>query len=224
MSNLPNDGYEAMLVTEFDKELRYYSSVFHDRIKTAFNHLESEAMAIGNAAYDRKAKSAQWETDDSGIAEDAYYEGVAFYLATDSIRQGVFKLMIAGLFHLFEQQAAHFCRPPSKFAVAKPGRSPVEDLKCSLLAAGIKVERFKSWPMVDDLRLLANTVKHGDGQSEVELRKRKPALFRTKFDALDGGMGPLYTNLRPMLGEGLELNDGHFTAYADALTAFWLEI
>jgi hypothetical protein len=48
---------------------------------------------------------ASSDDDPSWIAEMAYDQGVDFYLATDAIRQGVFNLMVAGLFHLFEQQA-----------------------------------------------------------------------------------------------------------------------
>ena len=42
---------------------------------------------------------------------------------------------------------------------------------------GIDIEKFSSWAKVNELRLLANAVKHADGDSCTELKGLRPDLF-----------------------------------------------
>lgn len=217
--------YEEMLIAECQEELQYYSRVFHERVAAAFTNLEEEAKDVQRNVYERMASCTSYGEDDSQISEAAYHKGVEFYLATDAIRQGVFNLMVAGLFHLFEQQCAKLCRPHSQFAVQSPGRYPLNDLKGALQKRGIDICKFRSWELLAELNLLANVVKHGDGESETKLRTRNPDLFKTRSDQYSLGLESLSNKqLRPLVGEGMELNEAHFTTYTNALTTFWEEL
>ena len=62
-------------------------------------------------------------------------------------------------------------------------RGEVEILKSEefikrLVAVDIKVKTFGSWAEIDELRNLANAVKHAEGKSAECLRSLRPEIFR----------------------------------------------
>ena len=204
------------------QEFQHYSAVFHNRITRAFENLNDEAERIQADAYDRFASSnPSREEDNSGIAEAAYFEGVDFYLATDAIRQGVVNLMIAGLFHLLEQQSQYMATQVlSQPAIQSTGNDGFAQLE-SLLEKqyGIKIKSFKTGPLLDELRLVANVVKHAGGGSLEKLKVLNPDLFT---DPQSGRISRL--PIRPLVGEGLRLTANHFDAYKSCVEQFWQEL
>jgi hypothetical protein len=42
---------------------------------------------------------------------------------------------------------------------------------------GLDLSSLPSWPVIDELRLVANVVKHGEGDSAEKLRETRPELF-----------------------------------------------
>jgi hypothetical protein len=162
------------------QEFVQYSAVFHLRITKAFENLNDEAERIQADAYDRFASSnPSREEDNSGIAEAAYFEGVDFYLATDAIRQGVVNLMVAGLFHLLEQQSQYMATQVLSQPAIPPAGNGFAQLE-SLLEQkyGITIKSFKTEPLLDELRLVANSVKHAGGGSLEKLKLLNPNLFK----------------------------------------------
>jgi hypothetical protein len=43
---------------------------------------------------------------------------------------------------------------------------------------GVKITDTKSWKKIKELKLLVNTIKHGDGESADRLRKLRPDFFK----------------------------------------------
>jgi hypothetical protein len=213
------DSYNTeLLINRSIKELSLYSQVFQERIVPAFNTLDEEAKEIQQEAYAQSAASAGPDADAGCAAEDAYHEGVDFFLATDAVRQGVFNLTVAGLYHLFEQQIGSLLLqlhgPP-------PNRNDVGDrLSKFLKYLTIDIKQLKGWSDVEELRLVANSVKHGHGSSSRQLRQRNPKLFLLYHDDLSEHF-PLHPVIRPLAGEGLYLTPDDFNRYAHALTEFW---
>ena len=196
------------------KELATYSLAFNQRIVGAFANLSAEADNVQNEEYERLNSSySGWEEDDSRISEAAYHKGVDYYLATAAIRQGVVNLMVAGLFHLFEQHAITVTRE-----VCYPSRPPSTDkpfdgLKQCIRTLGIEASALPSYNKLDELRLLANVVKHGDGGSASKLRTLRPDLFEESS-----------LPLRPLIGDGVKLTENHFTEYKTVVESFWREV
>jgi len=204
------------------QEFQHYSAVFHDRITQAFENLNDEAERVQADAYDRFASSnPSREEDNSGIAEAAYFEGVDFCLATDAIRQGVVNLMIAGLYHLLEQQSQYMATQVlSQPSIPPAGNGGFAQLETLLEHKfGIKIKSFKSNPMLDELRLVANVVKHAGGGSLEKLKGINPNLFK---DPQSGMVSRL--PVRPLVGEGLRLTDVHFDTYKNCIDHFWQEL
>jgi hypothetical protein len=81
----------------------------------------------------------------------------------------------AALYHLVEQQVCYLCR----LAFYGPQGVPLNPgTSISLLRAlDVDVTTFTSWLRIDELRHLANCVKHAEGNSCEQLRKIRPDLF-----------------------------------------------
>jgi len=78
---------------------------------------------------------------------------------------------------------------------------------------------FDSFPQLDELRLLSNTIKHGDGSSARALKEIKPDLFRQpEFDiTIDL---PLDSTL---LEENMHISENDFNRYSVNLSNWWDE-
>lgn len=211
-------------------ELEHYSKVFTDRVVPAFGHLDEEAEKVRDEAYARAcANSGNPEFDDeASICEWAQDQGGDFYAAVDAIRQGVFNLMVAGLYHMLEQHADRLLRelegtglPP--LPEPQEVKYHFDRLTKYLRVLKVPVTEFKSWGLVDELKLVANTVKHGEGGSAEELKKRNPSLF-----ARPGPFGqlgiPCSLPVLPVAGQGIYLCEADFERYRKALVDFWNEL
>jgi hypothetical protein len=93
-------------------------------------------------------------------------------------------------------------------------------------AHGISIKSFASWPKLEELRHLANTLKHGEGKSSRELAELAPDLF-TQPSLIDDGahVSPAsYRVYTPLIGDELFVTADHIRDYAAAIEGFWLEL
>jgi hypothetical protein len=96
--------------------------------------------------------------------------------------------------------------------------------------AGVDVSALSSWPVVDELRLVANVAKHGDGRSAHDLYGRRPDLFvapelRGMRGPINPGAGTRSPRVRtPILGCDLYVTEDDVRSYAAAVATFWREL
>lgn len=151
--------------------------VFRDVIP-AFSNLDARAEQVAHDYYNRigSQPAGEYEIDMADVAEDAHRHSYDCWEMMTSLRQTMLNLMAAGLFHLVEQQLAILSRD-GLFD------GPVRDTKLSIVAEwyqeqlGATLAEMPSWSTIDEMRLVANTVKHGEGNSARDLRAVNPALF-----------------------------------------------
>ena len=99
-----------------------------------------------------------------------------FFNALDMLHKTSLTLYTIGLFHLLEQQLAAVCHD----AIFD---SPPNDARLDKTAAWLKtnlkvdIKTLSSWGVINELRLLANAAKHGEGSALRQLRVIRPALF-----------------------------------------------
>lgn len=205
-------------------EIEAFADVFRERIISAFSDLHGDA----EKAMDREMaqlNSAGFLIDPGEAAERAWAAGVDYYVAVDAVRQGVLNLMVAGLYHLLEQQAAYSLETALPQTAAPLNQEyALPRLAAMMLTQGIEIRKLPSWPTIEELGLIANTVKHGGGRSADRLRASKPELFKS---VVDDAIFPLLRAdlpIRPLVGDGLTLTPEHFQRYADAVKIFWEEI
>ena len=195
-------------------ELNAYAAVFRERILGAFPEPQVERQETDPLVL---------LTDEEEEAEMAAILGEDYYVALGTVRQGIINLMVAGLYHLFEQQAGYSLETALPKA-ANPSDSPYagERLRVALLEQGIHITRFACWPLIAELRLITHSVKHGDGAAAIELKKRRPDLFETQEHPFFLGT-ILPTPIRPLVGDGVILTEQDFDRYATAVRQFWEE-
>ena len=203
------------------QELNHFADVFHNRIANAFDDLIAKAEQIEKEEFRQLSTVRTWDSgDNSKVCEDAYFKGVDFYLATDAVRQGIINLMVAGLFHLFEQQAGALARELDHKGESSSSQYPWEKLKEILLEMKVDVRKFKSHALLEELRLAANAVKHGDGSAATRLRSINPSLFKE----IELPLIAVHMPLRPLLGEGLQLSATNFKTFHAGIEVFYQEL
>ncbi|KOR07535.1 hypothetical protein, partial [Burkholderia cenocepacia] len=100
-------------------------------------------------------------------------------------------------------------------------------LRKRLAAGGLDISQFSTWSHIDQLRVVANTVKHADGDSADILKAQRPEFFdATRGNGQLAAMPFRVTRsvYRPMSGEDLYLNVADIKAYGAATIKFWDEL
>jgi hypothetical protein len=211
--------------------VKAYGQCVLEDIVPAFANLSERANAISDAEFMRLGKQPAGEDCDgdmSGAADVAREKGQAFYDTMVAIRQSSLNLYAAGLFHLLEQQLAVLCRDGA-FDVPPPS-----DTKLSKVADwfssnfNLDLSKLSTWTKIEQLRLLANSVKHGEGDSVAKLRKTRPDIFqdpqiRELFPDIPFLCAAQVVNL-PMAGGDIFVTTQVFAEFSQAANAFVAEI
>ncbi len=165
-------------------------------------------------------------------AEWASEEGQAYYEAMTGLRQATINLLAAGLFHLLEQQLAKLTFD-CKFRDISMNPKNANLGPNGELAAwyknhfGLDLKDLPQWKTINQLRLVANAVKHADGGSARELRGEREELFRNpavksmNLPSPDYDRWPLRS---PLTGEDLFVTEQIFAEYANAGHDFMVAI
>jgi hypothetical protein len=200
--------------------------VLEERLLPSFANIEREAERVaGDALASLTSAPVTDDVDHSEIADAANQIGVQHYVLLSEVRQGLVNLFAVGLYHLFEQQLMLFYHKELFASCEKfqTQRLSISELKKDLLQHAIDLTQLSSWALIEELELLANTVKHAEGRSASLLKERRPDLF--KQNGLPGlGEWELRTPRvvsQPLAGKDLYLSARELREYADALVRFW---
>ncbi|HEV3483009.1 MAG TPA: hypothetical protein VGR97_11865 [Candidatus Acidoferrales bacterium] len=207
--------------------VRVYGQWVEERIIPLDSQLTAMADAVEKQAYDElmsQPVGEDYSGDGSEEAESAFNIGLSFYENIADTYQGTLNLFGAGLFHVAEQQLANLTRD---------GAIDIEgsDTKLSNLIDWynqhfqIDLKQFPSWPLIDELRLVANTVKHAEGSSETQLRRIRPEIFQRPLIREDPNISafPMPVHV-PLGGDGLYVTGDDFRNYHKAVLCLfeWL--
>ncbi|WP_252836615.1 hypothetical protein [Burkholderia glumae] len=102
----------------------------------------------------------------------------------------------------------------------------VDVLQTRLMDIGFDITQLSTWSTIDQLRILANTVKHADGGAGDQLKARRPEFFAPQHAKTEMVAMPFrYTRsvYRPMSGEDLYLTMADLRSYGRAAIDFWDE-
>jgi hypothetical protein len=155
-------------------------------------------------------------------AEDAMWLGVEAYLdhvdETFPLEQSYRNLAAAGIYHLFEQQLALLV--PNLHGGMVPGGAKSSDFVQVFNTAGLNCPELTGGP-IQELRLLANAIKHGEGRSSEELRSLRPDLLERDWFG-DRKLDPKLEE--PLAGQGIIIRMDQVRAYGAAIVAFWANL
>jgi len=220
---LHNSSWLARISRAFIPEIDAFGRCLAERMLPAFSSIGHEADLVEKATYDALGAWAQEYDDPARDCQQAFDKGISFMMMMRDIQQGTINLFAAGLYHLCAQQLLLMYRRSGGRMFKQLDEKKVIE---QLLKAGIPLKSFRSWKRVNELRLLANAVKHGDGRSCSELKELRPDLFVSPLDRDLGNAGrcrgiPVE---QPVLGQGIYLDQGQFESYVECVKEFWQEL
>ena len=205
----------------FIRETDLFVQIMIKRVIGSFAKVSEEAIMAGREEGKRlRSLASTHRLDESSIRSISETVAAAYSLNVGAVAQGTNNLVFAGLFHQFEQHVC--CLLAVSYPKWKPPRKvkePLDHLKQVLKAGGVSPESFQSWTDIQELRLIANTVKHGVGPSSRDLEEKRPELFSEAFRESKSVHA-----LRPLSGIGLNLTESDLRNFGSALSGFWKEL
>lgn len=142
------------------------SKTINDRLLPTFNLLEDEAKAVGEKKLEKLSADFM---DEASVYEQAFDEEVYHYHLHSEMRRAFINNSIIWLFHLFEKDCGNIFQT-----------SDGNIKKSELESLSINIETDSLWDICNtELRLIANVIKHGQGQSFNKLKLRKPEIIKS---------------------------------------------
>jgi hypothetical protein len=211
--------------------VRSYVKIVQNDLLAAFTDLNDRATKIQDEEYRRLCElpaANDFDSDLSGLADQSHEAGMVFYTTMTDLRQAMLALFSVGLFHSIEQHLKNVCDDASF------GEPPPGDTKLSLLVDWyqrhfrLNLKSLTNWNQIETLQQIANTVKHGAGASEKQLRQRCPELFEDQaLRELLPDFSDIYTSPRtrlPLAGQDLFISEEKFAELGMSAIAFTVEI
>jgi hypothetical protein len=219
--------------SEFRRQIAVLREVITARLMPTFDSIENEADAISDETWERLNAIGDPDGDLGMAAEAAEEAGVAHYLTMLDAKQGLLNLFAVALHHLVEQQQLTVirqellpnCEDTSK-QLLKVAKFPTPEFVKRLKDSGIEVETFANWGAIDELRHVANAVKHADGSSAEWLRDHCPETFTpplVRGQAQPFIQNPIRWPFQPMSGQDLYVTTDDIERYFRAAEGFWRE-
>lgn len=218
--------WSQYFAVEFVPQLRGIVDALEKRVLPAFDGLEEESQRIADNTWKNfMSKPGTGNEDPTDFAELAQESGVTHYILLIGIQQGIINLFATALYHAFEQQVMLFHRR-EMLHTDEENKAELFNLRVfqqRLLQHGIDITQFSSWQKVQELRLIANAVKHGEGGSAKELYTIRPELFVNPSVAkLSISKWPSKPSVfQPLVGEDIYVSLEDIKIYREALIAFW---
>lgn len=216
----------------FKKSYELFIDTYTNKIATQFLNIEHEANKISEEYYKELGKYFNPECDDPGdYAELAWEKGLDYYEGLSLMKYNTKMMWISTVYQFWEQQVRRFlyeeiCNTHTIYN--KNGSEcgykgfctrGIDDIKDEFLWFNYDLVLKKSWKEINELRLLANVIKHGDGWSAKELQKLKPEYFQDEFQ--NNRLELYKTTLND---EVLNIQEEDFVRYCKSLIGFWDEI
>lgn len=203
---------------------RAYVAGVMEKLVPAFENIEAEADQYANEVYERFGEMPGWEDgpDLADLADIAGDEGIGRYQDLVFVKGELIGFATGGMYHLWEKTLKSFLlRELGHYGLTDAGRKEIEQANYEKLSSWLKDMGFDFSihpyaDLLDICRLVANTVKHGDGASCQKLAEKAPELLRGPY-----GIELPFGKTR---AEELWIEPTKFKEFAEAIEAFWQEL
>jgi len=247
--------FASEIETSYGAHLRVFKHSLFSDILPIFENLSQQAKQQGEAYFNRIGSTpfGNYEVDMADVADEANDLSLRWYLSTKVVRQTVINLMSVGIYHLVEQQLAAACQfyvklHPSNEQSSKklPKDRTLEELgKWFLSNFELDLKVLNSYEQIVELRLVANSIKHGEGKSLTALKLRRKDMFcepncmpapdpfleenPDSNPSLEANLDPNLLSeenvvVNPLGGEDLFVTVGDLQKYIDTALFFFMEI
>ena len=210
------------LIEEYQKTISLVGD-YHKRTMVVFSDIKKEAENYAEEFYENYP--ATEDTDPASVAEWAEEISLEKYQSLSNMKFNHLLMTISMLYHVWEQQLIKFTIHELQHYLKFDKKTvSFNDVQTVFRLHGVDILNTESWTKIRELKLLVNTIKHGDGESADKLRKIKPDffcspdLFGKETDTLD-----LYGSV--LLDEySLQISEDDLYAYIEATKKFWDEM
>jgi hypothetical protein len=221
-------GYMAWRIPYAIAPIRAYGEFLEQDILPQFENLSARADAVADEEFARlgsQPADGNSDVDMGALAEVAEDKGIEFYATMTGLRYGMVGLFATGLFHMVEQQLASLCQDGA-FNAPPPKKRDLRDIgKWYRRYFRLELSTLPEWDLIDELRLVANTVKHAEGDSAKKLRQRRPTLFHNPVvRQLTPPPSPKHPIFQPLAGEDLFVTDTDLKQYVGASIRLFEEL
>jgi len=206
------------------KYLKYQIGQFVDlfllKLKPVFDNIDTEAEEHGNNYFnDTQHYSYSEYIDPADLAEQAMDQTIKHYEFLNLGRYVLIASWHVALFEAFEQQVRNFLYKELLHSFRLSINhvfSRLNDLKKILAFYCVDLRSLKGLKKIDHLRLVCNVIKHGEGESANELRKKRSDLIKS-FDNVE--LLELYGS--SLLDEVLNIDEDTLKEFGNAIESFW---
>lgn len=193
---------------------------YYNRTKPQFENIEKEADEYANSLYNNCPATEY--IDAASVAEWATGQSIEMYDTLSTMRSNHLLMTISMLYHIWEQQLIRFTIHELQHYLRFDKKSVgYEDVQTIFELHGVSIGRTKSWEKIKELKILVNTIKHGDGHSADSLRKIRPDFFKVdtiKTDILELHGAVLLDSY------SLQVKESDLYEYIKATKNFWDEM
>lgn len=189
-----SDKYEIL------DNLKYVSDTIINRLYSTFESLDEEADLKEKEAYEKSSQYFDPETmDETHGLDEAFHEGVNHLIIHNAMKDEFLNSSATWIFHLFEKD----CNRIFETTDGNIKKNEVSNL-------GMDTSSSSLWAKCNsELRLIANAIKHGKGQSSIKLQGIKPELFKAGIFGISD--------------YEIQLTISNIKEYLNNLTLFWEE-
>lgn len=153
------------------------------------------------------------------LAETDYYRET-----TDLFKMNICGGFVVGLYHIWEQQIKSFLHFIYNIDIYKNANYRV--ILNTYKAQDVDLEKIRGCGKINELRRLANMLKHGDGEDKEKLEGIKPELFKVEDDYwMPASYENEEYNYCSTLNEiSVVITKEYIEEYKNALLEFWSDI
>jgi hypothetical protein len=201
-------------------EIESFQEFYNERLFPNFDEIEKEAEEHSETFFQKGMESYGTEIDPASLADSALEKGIYKYQELSLIKYEFTASAISTAFMLWEQQTRRFLFNEMKHCLEIKMETfcvNFGEIKDAFAYHGVEIETLDCWKKINELQLLYNVIKHGDGRSAKKLRKLHEQLFEQMY---------LKTNFSStiestLLSEVLNISQDLFNEYCEALKEFW---
>ncbi len=194
---------------------------YYKRTIIVFSDIEKEAQQHSQLLYENYPGSEY--TDPASVAEWAEMEGFEKYEALALMKVNHLLMTFTMLYHLWEQQLIKFAlHELSHYLTFEKKSAAFSDVQTIFKLHGIDIDKTELWTKIRELKFLANTIKHGDGESADKLRKIRPDFFSWEVIGSDDTLK--FSGSVLLENYSLQVSEKDLYAYIEATKNFWDEM
>lgn len=223
--------WSPIFINDYIPQYELLMDTLKNRLLPTFANVDDEAKEKTSKEWERLNQECfDPNIDGSDLAEWAENAGINHYLNMTSMEQALTNMFAMTLYHIFEQHMMEFHRREvlnhQKRSDNKYFKQKI--FKDALKNNGVDIESFSSWKDIEELRHLANTVKHADGSSSEKLYELNKDLFNSDFIQNSDDFSFLGDTkpsvYKPLTGDDFYVRVGDIQRYCDSLSLFWHQL